>query len=350
MDTRPPLLIRADATHATGIGHVMRCLAVADSHRARGGEVTLAGDIADALRERIDACGARLAPWPASVPAQQDPATLISLAASMPMAPTVLLDGYEFTEAYLETLTAAGLATALFDDHMHLSRYAARLVINPNPGTETLRYNVDAGTRLLLGTRYAPVRREFTTAARNDTPPSGQERNVLILAGGSDPDELTLALALALRDVAPTVRLRFVLGPAYTGRARLEAVLAGGACPAELLADVHDMAGQMAWAHLAVSAGGSTCHELACMGVPFVVCPVADNQRHIATGYTEGGAAVLLAPTAAGFGSQLRETLACLMTDPRLLAGMSAAGRSMVDGKGPDRLEEAMNLLHCHNQ
>lgn len=350
MNTRPSLLIRADATHATGIGHVMRCLAVADSHRARGGEVIFAGDIADALRERMHACGARLAPWPASAPARQDPATLIRLAASLPVPPTVLLDGYGFTEAYLATLTAAGLVTALFDDHMHLSRYAARLLINPNPGTETLRYDVDAGTRLLLGTGYAPVRREFSMAAREGTPPSGQDRHVLVLAGGSDPDGLTLALAQSLRDVAPTIRLRFVLGPAYTERARLEAVLAEGACPAELLADVRDMAGQMAWAHLAVSAGGSTCHELACMGVPFIVCPVADNQRHIATGYAGGGAAVLLSPVAAGFGDQLRETLARLAANPRLLMDMSAAGRAMVDGKGAERIVEAMNLLHRYNQ
>ena len=45
----------------------------------------------------------------------------------------------------------------------------------------------------------------------------------------------------------------------------------------------------MLWAELAITAAGSTCWELACLGVPAVTIVTAENQRGIAASLSHAG-------------------------------------------------------------
>jgi RimJ/RimL family protein N-acetyltransferase len=54
------------------------------------------------------------------------------------------------------------------------------------------------------------------------------------------------------------------------------------------------MAELMAWADMAISAAGSTCWELAFMGVPIMALILADNQKAVAEGISKEGFAVNL--------------------------------------------------------
>jgi hypothetical protein len=61
----PHLLLRADADPAQGAGHVMRCLALAESWHGNGGQVTLLSSrINPALRKRTETLGIDLAEIP----------------------------------------------------------------------------------------------------------------------------------------------------------------------------------------------------------------------------------------------------------------------------------------------
>ena len=48
------------------------------------------------------------------------------------------------------------------------------------------------------------------------------------------------------------------------------------------------------WADISISAGGSTCMEMAFMGLPMVTIVLADNQSAIAEGFQSAGASLNL--------------------------------------------------------
>jgi len=100
----------------------------------------------------------------------------------------------------------------------------------------------------------------------------------------------------------------------------------------------------MAWADVAISAGGSTCWELAFMELPNVVLVLADNQRGIAEGLNNSGASMNLGRCEHFFIEQLSETLSSLLQSSERRYHMSQRGGQLVDGMGADRVAEALKV------
>ncbi len=86
----PPLLVRADADGARGIGHVLRSLALAHAWHEQGGRVEfLTAQPTPALRRRMESAGATVSeiaqPCPADADLEVDPGNR-----SLALAPTAL--------------------------------------------------------------------------------------------------------------------------------------------------------------------------------------------------------------------------------------------------------------------
>jgi spore coat polysaccharide biosynthesis predicted glycosyltransferase SpsG len=99
----------------------------------------------------------------------------------------------------------------------------------------------------------------------------------------------------------------------------------------------------MAWGDVAVSGGGSTCWELAFMGLPNLALALADNQRGIADGLGRAGVAENLG----WFEEVNEETIATrledLLKDRARRAEMGRRGRKLVDGRGPERVVDTLS-------
>ena len=344
------LVIRADCGRAVGFGHAMRCLALVQALRDRGGAATVAGRLDPAVARRFQREGASLTPMPEELSPEADARLLTELCRAVGPGAAVVVDGYDFDERYLAAVSEAGVVTAVIDDYNHLSRYQTQVLINPNPNSAAIAYRTAPRTLRLLGSSYTPLRREFAKASGgpSDEAPA-VARQILVTAGGADVEGFTLEAIRALsRCGLPGLRVRVVLGAAYRDHEPLSAMLARAPFSAETLQGVEDMAPLMSWAHLAVTAGGSTCHELACLGVPFLACPLAENQLGLCAGYAEAGAARLLDPYSIGFVEALGSAVARLAEDQAARQTMTAAGRRLIDGRGASRILEAIDILIQH--
>lgn len=333
------LVLRAESSPAIGLGHVMRCLALAEAWRDSGGRAIMVGHIAaPSVLERCRASGIERN--------EAGDAESLAALATRHGARVVVLDGYGFDAAWQRALQARGLKCAVVDDYAHLPHYAADMVINPNLGAEKLAYPAAPGTQYLLGSRYALLRREFLY--RRDSPrvPSEEGPHVLVTMGGSDPDNCTLRVvdAIAGLDI-PGVECVVVIGGANPHaeavRNRAEALQP----TVRVVNDVEDMSTYMAWADVAVSAAGSTSWELAFMGVPALLIVLSENQANIAAELDQAGAAHNL-----GWGSTLtpetiRSALEGILRDPRARLAMASRGRALVDGRGADRVGNALARL-----
>lgn len=338
----PSLLIRADATTAIGIGHVMRMLALAQAWADRGGKVELLGRIeAPGLTERLKEAGVLVRPLESIHPHPGDLRSLLSVIKASP--PTwITLDGYHFDQHYQAEVHGLGSRVLVVDDMGHHPAYKADLLLNQNLAAENLPYNAP-GAHLLLGPRYALLRREFRHAAPSDRR-AGSAKRILVSAGGADTAGLTPLLLDALACSGRTdFEARVICGPANPHREELTQKAQALPFPAKIISPGADMPNHMGWAELAFCAAGSTCWELARMGVPMLAFVVAHNQRGVLEGLVQAGLAVDGGTMGHLASKAIANTLCALADDAVRLSSLSEGARELIDGQGAPRVVETMS-------
>ena len=339
----PPLLLRADADAVQGTGHVMRCVALAEAWRAQGGRaIFISRCDSAALRARIETSGAVLVPLEQNASLDSDLQTTRAQLAEREAA-LLVLDGYHFDSLQQQALRLPGHPLLVIDDNAHLEAYHADIVLNQNIGSDQLNYPCEADTTLLLGPSYALLRSEFQTWRRRFRCNRAIGQKILVTLGGSDPDNFTLRVieAVSLLD-RPGIEVRVVVGPANSHLAALENAVQNAAVRVELLHAVSDMASLMAWADIAVSAGGTTCWELACLGLPALVVILADNQKRSAEELHAAGIVQNLGWHDGVSAQRLATALESLVYTSFRRLSMSEKGRWFVDGRGAERVVDAL--------
>jgi UDP-2,4-diacetamido-2,4,6-trideoxy-beta-L-altropyranose hydrolase len=276
-----PLLIRADASSAIGVGHVMRCLALAQAWQDAGGRVMLlSATLPESLRERLQPD--HLVPITLdAAPATQADADETRRLAHTVEATWVVVDGYGFGPDYYEYLRAGGLRVLALDDMSHQPRYPVDVLLNQNlsAGLSIYAGKIDDTTELLLGPHYSLLRREFRVASETMREPSHTPRRVLISFGGGDAENFT-ARILANLIASGRIDLEVVVlaGAANPHVASLRESAASAPFACEVRASIENVAEAMTWADAAITAGGSTVWELASMTVPALIGACEDNQ------------------------------------------------------------------------
>ena len=307
------LWVRADASPAVGLGHVMRTLAVAERADELGVEVLhvashdLAVRTLEGHRRRIvptEAWHDRIAP-----------------------GDVVLFDGYDYGPADEAAVRRSGARVGAVDDR-GTGRHDVDVLLDQNPH-QRWGYDVPARARLLLGPRHALVRREFLLHRR---PRGGRTDTLLLTFGGSDPTGLTRRVLAALDGDRPFPRIVVVLGPGartdVTARPGVEIVRAP---PAP--APVFDRADAV------LSAAGSTTWELLAMGLPVAVTAAVGNQVPVQRGVTASGHALGFSLEADP--NSVGQVVAAL-ADEQMQRRLSRRALALVDGHGADRLLAAL--------
>lgn len=345
IDSHPRnLVIRADANSEMGTGHIMRCLALAQAWSTYGGTTgVLSVDLPQGLEIRLASEGLNLFRLSSEPGTSGDAESTIALAQRIKAKWTVV-DGYHFGSNYQRAIKEAGLALMVIDDYGHSEQYYADIVLNQNISAyESLYENRSPGTRLLLGTRYALLRREFWPWRGWNREVKESAQNILVTMGGGDPANVTQSVINALRSLLSLdIDARIVVGAGNPHWESLQQNVAGEP-QFTLIRNVIDMPSLMAWADVAVAAGGSTSWELAFMALPTITITNADNQREIAEGLSEQGISSHLGWFETVSSNQSRDELLNLLTDIALRQSMSRAGKELVDGKGGDRVAKIMN-------
>jgi UDP-2,4-diacetamido-2,4,6-trideoxy-beta-L-altropyranose hydrolase len=269
--------------------------------------------------------------------------------------PWLVLDGYHFDPNYQRAVREAGHGLLVIDDYNHLPYYHANILLNQNIGSETISYSYDSDTVGLFGPKYALLRSEFLVWKNRIQGQSQRGRKILVTLGGADPDNVTLKVVRALLQTGfEDLEVNIVAGPANPNVTMLEGEIHKAqqarinANPSMRLIIDANMPELMAWADLAVAGGGSTCWELAFMGLPIVVIILADNQRAVAEGLEAAGAAVNLGWHDDLSPSKIAHALVDLAEAASMRKAMARRGRELVDGKGNKRVLKEL-LAACSN-
>lgn len=345
-----PLLIRADASPEIGTGHVMRCLALAQTWKSKGGLVHFIGKVTCGIRKRLRDEGIAVRTLE-STPGEENDADETARKARELEASWIVVDGYHFDGFYQRKLREEGRPVLFLDDYGHADRYEADLVLNQNVGAKASLYSEKARhTDLLLGPRYALLRKEFWPWRAPRRPPRRRANHVLVTLGGSDPNNITSDVIRALGQTAMDIHVTVAIGGSSLHQEEVRTVTEEVGSFIKLRWNVKDMASLMAKNDIAVSAGGSTCWELAFMGIPNIIVVLAENQKATAEELDEADTAINLGWYEGVDVLNIKKTVQELLQRDEKRILMARRAQEKVDGRGSARVLRRMDSRSDRHQ
>ncbi|MEH2215297.1 UDP-2,4-diacetamido-2,4,6-trideoxy-beta-L-altropyranose hydrolase [Nostoc sp.] len=347
------VIIRTDASSQIGTGHLMRCLALAHVWQGIVGEAifVMATDAA-ALEARLKSENLKIFHLPMHLHSSEDARETSRLAQQLD-AMWVVVDGYYFGSEYQQIIKNSGLNLLFIDDYGHADHYYADLVLNQNISADKDLYSKrELYTQILLGTDYVLLRREFLQWQGWQRSHPLVASKLLITMGGADPDNVTLKIiqALNMLDI-DAMEAVVVVGGSNPYYEQLLLASQNSLFPIRLEKNVTNMPKLMAWADVAITAGGSTCWELAFMGLPSLIVTLAENQRASAQKLDEMRVSIYLGWHEDVSAAEIGSAVADLLITAHTRVEMTRRGQELVDGEGSKRvlrhLEAKLLKLRC---
>jgi UDP-2,4-diacetamido-2,4,6-trideoxy-beta-L-altropyranose hydrolase len=349
--------IRVDASPTIGIGHLGRCLALAEALRALGASIVfVTRDLRADTVARVERHGfaATLLPAPATSwrPSAADEPSHAAWAGVSQMQDVVetssaladfrpdwvIVDHYAFDERWHRELAAGCSVRICVVDDLADRPVDAELLVDHNPSADHRIKYAGKGRleRLLGGPRYALLGRAYATATRYAFSPVVD--SIGIFMGGTDAHQTS---ALALRACREVARFTGPIEVATTAaNPHLDALsrLCTQARPTELLVDSPDLTAFFARHDLQIGGGGVAAWERCCIGAPALTLKWADNHAIVLDALEAQGAARSAALTLESIG----HTAAELIADAAGRRLLSERSRGWIDGKGAERVAIAM--------
>lgn len=188
----------------------------------------------------------------------------------------IVLDTYRLSDKYIETLRVSGRILVCCDDNA-LYTYCCDVLLNHNFHAHELEFRFSGERpKLLLGSKYALLRSEFSKA--EPIVVKDKAVNIFVCFGGSDVRNFTPVAIQALCGI-PDIQLTVVLGSHTKCNDEVYALESPNVA---VLKNPDSISKIMQSCDIAVTAAGSMVYELAALGIPSVLISQADNQLKIA--------------------------------------------------------------------
>ena len=198
------LKIRTDASTRIGLGHLVRCSALAEMLKETFDITFYAKEIPERSVHELEQYGFSL------VRIENE----IDFLSELTVEDIVLLDGYHFKSDYQKEIKSSGCKLVFIDD-LNNQHFVADAIINAGVSAGNLKISHEAYTRLLLGQEFALLRKPFREQIRRLEPRGKRELpKAFVCFGGSDQFNLTKqTIDILVRNGIMAINV--VLGNAY---------------------------------------------------------------------------------------------------------------------------------------
>jgi len=334
--SKPDWIIRCDATRETGLGHLSRCLGVAEGLGAANETSVFVGHYDPDFLTLISAAGFAGREWGPETGRPEDAGELALLAADLGTK-RLVADDYRIDVGWLSALGNHGLRPVLIDDFARLPTYeSCQGVVNFTVGSPRLTYPNIPEDRVLRGPEYFPARRALAgvRAARARRASEGGVHNLLVTIGGGDPNGVTWRVLAAISELAPTARVRALVLPALRESREAEPFKRW------LVPTTPSMAEHYLWADACVSGGGLSKYECAYLGLPVGILSQTHDQQAETGVFVDNGLGFDLGGVGTLEESRLRATLRSFLLDRELHGTLARRGLRLFPPDGAQRLAQ----------
>jgi UDP-2,4-diacetamido-2,4,6-trideoxy-beta-L-altropyranose hydrolase len=346
------VLFRAEASNTLGLGHLMRCIALASSMPASWARtLVIKAQPPESVRTIIPEDW-HVVSLPVDVRPEED-ARLTADAATRMNANIVVTDlchqdmlkESNALAAYHGQLRANMAAKLISIGDCRVPRYASDLAIVPYdcPGPA----GFDQNERILTGLNYYICRPEFTEAAAAYREIAGEGRRILVCIGGSDPLGATAMVAKALAGEGfDGIEARLIVGAGASEGlfAEVEEICCGRE-GLSVCRHAENISADLSWADLAVLGEGLTKFEAALVGTPSLIISQFDHDSEVVRRFYAYGTAKYAGPVDELTVPDLAREILTLLGDTGARRTQSLAGRKLLDGHGAQRIVAEMQKL-----
>ncbi|MEW6978877.1 glycosyltransferase [Bacillus pumilus] len=256
----------------------------------------------------------------------------------------LLIDVLDCDLQFLRTIkdSCGSARLVLFEEKRDEACQLADAVVNGIYGGLDGKHMQVNGTAYFHGTPYLLLDHEIgklkdTYVVRKDC------KRVVISLGGSDPRGL-LSKAVSALLTANHIHILAVTGKAAHIKEQVEAE------HIQFIRHTDQLPARLWEADLAIVAGGMTLYEAVCIGVPSIVLSQVDHQAITASNFAQKGACLHL-----GLGDHVDEkdilrAVERLSGSYFLRRSIHLNGRTLIDGKGTERVKNILIHLMNHHQ
>lgn len=376
------IFFRTDANSSIGMGHVMRCLSIADAFHSLGNDsiiiIFILAD--DTVEKLIQDRGYKTVVLHSKYSKMESELPLWDIQ-SFETIHLLIVDSYYVTEHYLSSMRElirtqdnnGDKGKLVYIDDVNAFLYPVDILINYNVYGSTVDYEkMYAGSDhyrespvFILGSTYTPLRSMFRGVERKVQ--SRNVVNILFSTGGSDELHLTLSILnhLCASDVSNSSEngriYHFLLGAMNTDKSQIRRI-AQDRDFIVLHENVTDMKSLISAMDICISAAGSTLYEVCACGVPLITYSLADNQVLGAEAFFSLGLAVnvgdlrnpdTIDPSSVMSGEldgsaveRILTAINNLSLDYRKRCETGERMQSLIDGCGADRMVKKLQSIY----
>jgi UDP-2,4-diacetamido-2,4,6-trideoxy-beta-L-altropyranose hydrolase len=272
------ILIRADGNTQIGLGHIYRCIAIAEMLEENFIPEFLLSKLSNFTAVIPSRYSVKHIPGDIEIASEYEWIQKNYDTGSVLM----IADGYLFNSEYQKKIKSIGVKLVYIDDLAREYMYAD-VVLNHAPSAKNLVYKKEDYSALYLGTEYALLRKGFLAKAKKVHNKFAAIKKVLITLGGSDENNITLKILEALLSLPQIEKIDIVFGAAYPHKERLVHFIESSEKKISLFSNLseNEMLNLMENCDSAFAPCSTTCLELIALNKPVFAGYSADNQLAI---------------------------------------------------------------------
>lgn len=276
MKAWPSILIRCDAGRDHGLGHLMRCLTLAESLRAQGAmNIKFMVQASSRILQRIYDSGFSVLDARFVTGTKESCAEILDWnhqnCQNDPIRPWIVIDGKYASPSSVEPLSH--IANVICFDDFPYRDFPVPVIVNAQPWTTELDYPPHADRQILSGGRFNSIHPRYFEAAKIEN-----RQAILITMGGEDPQNDTAWIANSLGDMLTGYPVIVAIGPSHPDQLEAVNAINQHIPQAEILYAPSSLTLAAERSFLAISAGGTSCYELQAAGIAVAALAVEHHQ------------------------------------------------------------------------
>ncbi|PHS70961.1 MAG: UDP-2,4-diacetamido-2,4,6-trideoxy-beta-L-altropyranose hydrolase [Methylophaga sp.] len=356
------IVFRVDSSLSIGIGHLMRCLTLAQELRVRATSivfisrkhegnlnhvVTEAGyKLYELSSDAVFKCDDEVslyAKWLGS--SWEEDASQTNRIIARLKIDLLVVDHYALDYKW-ENIVKANCSKLMVIDDLANRKHDCDVLLDQTYGRVVTDYYqlISDKCILLLGSSFALLRSEFSywrelSLRYRESP---KIEHLIITLGGIDKEDVTGQIIVALKDCHLPIgfELTIVMGANAPHIDNVRQLAKNMHCKTQVLVGITNIAEHMAKNDLAIGAAGSSSWERCCLGLPTLMVVTAENQKNNAKILEQNKAVILVA-------EPIKLSLIKIFSEltGKVVKNLSTNSAKLVDGIGCERVIDRLKEI-----
>jgi len=346
---KPTIVIRADGGTSMGMGHIVRCLALAEMLKDDFLIFFAIQQPDESTRKLIEAVTIQIEEMPITT---DYAAEAIAFTNTLTKEEIVILDGYHFNTEYQQAIKNKGCTLVCIDD-LHAWHQLADVVINHAEGIDKSMYSAEPYTKFCLGLDFVLLRQPFLQI-KSETRKIHSVKKIFISMGAADINNITQKFTEALIHTQGIEEIHLMLGAINPHLSKLEQLIEENKkvkIVKHFNISASELADLLRQCDVSICPASSISLESCAIGIGLISGHTANNQLGILSGLIKHKAAINFGDFNSLSFDEIKDKLNGVVQEPQELNELVNNQWRMIDGKSKERLSGLFHqLIHIANQ